>query len=294
MKIFQGAITALITPFKDNKIDEKAFENIIEKQIESGISGLVACGTTGESSTLSHEEHNRVIELCMEIANGRVPVMAGAGSNSTVESVELARYAEKAKSDGVLVVTPYYNKPSQEGIYNHFKAINDSIGIPIFIYNIPGRSVIDINDKTISRISKLSNVSGIKDATGDLSRITLLRKELGFNDDFTFLSGEDITALSFNAQGGNGVISVTSNIAPKEVSIVQKLWNEGNVKEALKAHESITQLHLAMFCDSNPVPIKYAMSLTGICTDQVRLPLCNLSDEKKSLVKNTLKSLNFL
>lgn len=293
MKKFQGVITALITPFKDNKIDEKAFENIIERQIKSGVNGVVVCGTTGESPTLSHEEHNKVTALCVEIVSGRIPVMAGTGSNSTQEAIELSRAAQKVKVDATLIVTPYYNKPGQEGIYQHFKAINDSIDIPVYIYNIPGRSVVDINDKTIARIAELKNVVGIKDATADLSRITKLRQELK-SDDFTFLSGEDITALSFNAQGGDGVISVTSNLIPEQLSKIQNLWREGNLKEALKIHESIAGLHFAMFCDSNPVPVKYAMSLTGICTDEVRLPLFKLSEDKKLLIKKTLTDLDLL
>lgn len=288
--MFTGAITALITPFNtDGSIDEKAYQRFIEWQIDQGIDGLVPCGTTGESPTLNHKDHNRVIDLCTEVAHGKVPVIAGAGSNSTDEAISLAKHAKKAQADAILVATPYYNKPNQEGLYQHFKAINDSVDIPIILYNIPGRSVIDMHDETTARLAKLPNVVGIKDATGDLSRVSSLRVALGNNkNDFYQISGEDGTAIAFNSQGGVGCISVTSNIAPALVAKVQKLQKDGNYKEALELHDKLMPLHQAMFCDSSPAPAKYAASLLGLCGSTLHLPLVETSEENKKIIRQAM------
>ena len=291
--MFTGAITALITPFKNGKIDEKAYQDFIQWQIDEGIHGLVACGTTGESPTLSHDEHNRVVDLCLEVAKGKVPVMAGAGSNSTLEAISLAKHAKKAGAEAILVATPYYNKPNQEGLYQHYKAINDAVDIDIILYNIPGRSVIDMSDETTARLAKLSNIVGIKDATGDLSRVSSLRLALE-GQDFYQLSGDDGTAISFNAQGGVGCISVTSNIAPKLVSQAQEFSLKGDYKSALEIHDSLMQLHIAMFTDSSPAPAKYAANLLNLCDNELRLPLVKASEGSSNKVKTAMEKLNLL
>ena len=254
--------TALITPFKNNQIDEKALENLIEFQIKNGVSGIVPCGTTGESPTLSHEEHKKLIKLCVTIANKRIKIMAGTGSNSTSEAVEMTHYAKETGADSCLIVAPYYNKPNSEGIYQHYKALNEC-GIGLIVYNIPGRSVINISDQDLARLSTLENVIGVKDATGDLARIATLRK-LITKENFAYLSGEDVTAVGFNAMGGNGIISVTSNIAPKMISDLQNATAKGDYKLALEIQDKLTDLHMAMFCQTNPIPVKYAISLLGI------------------------------
>jgi 4-hydroxy-tetrahydrodipicolinate synthase len=293
-KMFKGAITALITPFKGDKIDEKSYQDFIEWQIAEGIHGLVPCGTTGESPTLTHEEHAHAIKLCVEAAKGKVPVIAGTGSNSTSEAVLLSKFAEECGADAVLVAAPYYNKPNQEGIFQHYKAINDAINIPIITYNIPGRSVIDINDSTTARmVRELKNVVGIKDATGNLARVSTLKMELEGRD-FTQLSGEDGTAIAFNSQGGVGCISVTSNVAPKMVAQVQNLWFEGKHKEALELHDKLMPLHVAMFCDTSPGPAKYAASLLGLCESTVRLPIVQPADDKKSQVKRAMQGVGIV
>lgn len=286
--MFKGAITALVTPFLANhKVDEDRYGDLIDWQISEGIHGLVTCGTTGESPTLDHDTHNRVVALCVEAAGGRVPVMAGAGSNCTDESVMLARHAKMVGADALLVATPYYNKPNQEGIYQHFKAIHDAVDLPLFIYNIPGRSVVDISDETIARIAALDHVVGIKDATGNLARVSTLRMQ-HIAKDFIQLSGEDATALAFNAQGGTGVISVTSNVAPKLVAEVQNLWEKGKNAEALSLHDRLMPLHVAMFCDASPGPVKYALSLLDKCLPNVRLPLVMPGAEKQQVIKQAM------
>lgn len=284
--MFRGTFTALITPFKNGSIDEDSYVRLISKQIEEGIHGLVPCGTTGESPTLSHEEHKHAIALAIKAAKGRVPVIAGAGSNCTSEAVMMAKHAEEAGADGVLIVTPYYNKPTQEGLYQHFKAINDAISIPVILYNIPGRSVIDMQDETIIRLAALKNIKGIKDATGNLERPSRLRMELG--DNFCQFSGDDATALAFNAQGGVGCISVTSNIAPKACAQLQNLWTEGKHAEALLLHDKLMILHSVMFIESNPTPVKYAASLLGLCEAEVRLPLVEPTDASKAKLQQAL------
>lgn len=283
--------TALVTPFKNGKIDEKSLEKLVEFQIKNGVSGIVPCGTTGESPTLSHEEHNLVIDLCVKIANKRIKVMAGTGSNSTSEAIMMTNHAREIGVDSCLVVSPYYNKPTPEGVYQHYKALNEC-GIPLFIYNIPGRSVINISDENLARIAELKNVVGLKDATGDLARVASLR--LLIKKEFSYLSGEDATAVGFNAMGGNGVISVTSNIAPKLVSDLQKFTAQGDYKSALEIQDKLTDLHAAMFCETNPIPIKYAASLMGLCSSEIRLPLVEPSAAAKSRIEGEMKKLRLL
>lgn len=284
---FRGSITALVTPFKDGALDEAVFRAQVGWQIEQGTHGLVPVGTTGESPTLSHDEHRKVVEWCIAEAGGRVPVIAGAGSNATNEAVDLARHAEKAGADAVLVVTPYYNKPTQEGMYRHFKAINDAIGIPIVIYNIPGRSVIDMSTDTMKRLWELKNIAALKDATGNLVRIT--QQRLGVGVDFNQLTGDDGTALGFMAHGGHGCISVTSNVAPKMCADFQNACLKGDFKAALALHDRLLPLHLNLFVEASPAPTKYAMSLIGRCSEEVRLPIVPLSDHAKAVVRGAME-----
>jgi 4-hydroxy-tetrahydrodipicolinate synthase len=283
--------TALVTPFKNNQIDEKAFSNLIEFQIKNDIDGIVPCGTTGESPTLSHEEHNRLVEIAVKVAGGKIKVMAGTGSNSTSEAVAMTNHAKKIGADSCLIVAPYYNKPTQEGIYQHFKELN-KCEIPLIIYNIPGRSVINITDQTLARISELENVIGIKDATGDLARVATLK--LLVKKGFLFLSGEDATAVGFNAMGGNGIISVSSNILPKMVSDLQKATALLDYKTAVKIQDQLTNFHSAMFCETNPIPVKYALSLMGFCENEIRLPLCAPSLDAQNRIKAEMKNLNLI
>ncbi len=283
---FRGSFTALVTPFNNGSVDEKAFRGLVDWQIAEGTNGLVPVGTTGESPTLSHEEHNEVVEWCVEQANGRVPVVAGAGSNSTKEAIALARHAEKAGADAVLVVTPYYNKPTQEGLYQHFKAINDAIGIPIIIYNIPPRSVIDMSVETMQRLFELKNIAGVKDATANMARVSQQRATMGA--DFNQLSGEDATALGFNAHGGHGCISVTSNVAPRLCSEFQASCLKGDYAGALKLHDKLMPLHGALFIETSPAPVKYALSLLGKCADTVRLPMVPIADKTRAAVREAM------
>jgi len=284
---FRGSFTALVTPFgKDGALDEKALRALVAWQIAEGTNGLVPVGTTGESPTLSHDEHKRVVEWCVDEAKGRVPVVAGSGSNSTREAVDLSRHAEKAGADAVLVVTPYYNKPTQEGLYQHFKAINEAIGIPILMYNIPGRSVIDMSVDTMKRLFELKNIAGVKDATANLVRVSQQRAELG--PDFNQLSGEDSTALAFNAHGGHGCISVTSNVAPRLCADFQGACRRGDYATALTLQDKLMPLHLALFVESSPAPTKYALSVLGRATDTVRLPLVTLADKSKAVVRDAM------
>ena len=283
---FRGSFTALVTPFKNGSLDEKAFRDIVEWQIGEGTNGLVPVGTTGESPTLSHAEHNRVVEWCTDQAKRRVPVIAGAGSNSTAEAIELARHAEAAGADAVLVVTPYYNKPTQEGLYQHFKAINDAIGIPIIIYNIPARSVIDMSVDTMKRLFELKNIAGVKDATANMTRVSQQRATVG--PDFNQLSGEDITALGFMAHGGHGCISVTSNVAPRLCAEFQGACLRGDYAAALKLQDKLAPLHVNLFVETSPAPIKYAMSLIGKCNDTVRLPMVPASEKARTAVREAM------
>ena len=289
--MFKGSNVALVTPFKNDKLDEETYIKLIHFHIENGTNGLVPAGTTGESPTLSHDEHEKVIELCVKESSGKLPVFAGTGSNSTEEAISLTTHAEKIGSNGALVVTPYYNKPTQEGLYQHYKAINDKCGIPIIIYNIPGRSVIDMSVDTMARLYELKNIIGVKDATGDLNRVNETSKKLG--KDFIQLTGNDDNALEFNRRGGVGAISVTANIAPKLCSDFQKLSiseNESEKKEAERLNEVLQPIHHAMFVESNPSPVKYAAKLLDLCDDHVRLPLVKVTDDTKNIVKKALVS----
>ena len=290
--MFRGSFTALITPFDGGEVDYGAFGRLVEFQIEAGTHGLVPVGTTGESPTLSHGEHQRVVETCIAAAKGRVPVIAGAGSNSTKEAVDLAIHAEKAGASAVLVVTPYYNKPTQEGLYLHFKAINDAIGIPILIYNIPPRSVIDMSVATMTRLSKLANIAGVKDATASPVRATQQRLAMG--ESFNQLSGEDATALAFMAHGGHGCISVTSNVAPRLCAEFQNACLAGDFRRALALHDKLMPLHEALFAETNPGPVKYAASRLGLCKPDTRLPLAPVSDQTKAAVDAALEKVGLL
>jgi len=272
-----GSLTALVTPFRDDAFDEDAFRAHVRWQIENGTHGFVPVGTTGESPTLSHDEHKQVVEACIDEAKGRVPVIAGAGSNSTDEAIDFSRHAEEAGADAVLVVTPYYNKPTQEGLYQHFKAINNAIGIPIIIYNIPARSVIDMSVDTMKRLFELKNIVGVKDATANVARVSLQRQAMG--EEFIQLSGEDATALGFMAHGGHGCISVTSNVAPRLCSDMQRACLSGDYAGAVRIQDRLMPLHMALFIETNPSPVKYALSALGRMSDEVRLPLVPMSSE---------------
>ena len=289
--MFKGSNVALVTPFKNNKLDEETYIKLIHFHIENGTNGLVPAGTTGESPTLSHQEHEKVIELCVQESNGKLPVFAGTGSNSTEEAISLTTHAEKIGADGALIVTPYYNKPTQEGLYQHYKAINDNCGIPIIIYNIPGRSVIDMSVETMARLYELKNIIGVKDATGDLNRVDQTLKKLG--KDFLQLTGNDDNALEFNKRGGEGSISVTANIAPKLCSDFQKFSKsetDNEIKEAERLNKILQPIHHAMFVESNPSPVKYAAKLLKLCEDDVRLPLVKVTNSTKEIVKKALHS----
>ena len=293
--MFKGSNVALITPFKNNGLDEEAYIKLIHFHIDNGTNGLVPAGTTGESPTLSHDEHQRVIDLCIKESNGKIPVIAGTGSNSTEEAISLTKHAEKIGADGALIVTPYYNKPTQEGLYQHYKAINDKCGIPILIYNIPGRSVIDMSVDTMARLYELKNIIGVKDATGDLDRVNQTTKKIG--KDFIQLTGNDDNALEFNKRGGVGAISVTANIAPKLCSDFQKysISNKNEeIKEAEKINQILQPIHHSMFIESNPSPVKYAASLLGLCEESVRLPLVEVTVSTKETVKRALQKANLL
>ena len=283
---FRGSFTALVTPFKNGSVDEKAFRELVDWQIAEGTKGLVPVGTTGESPTLSHEEHRSVVEWCVDQAGGRVPVVAGAGSNSTKEAIDLAQHAEKAGADAVLVVTPYYNKPTQEGLYQHFKAIDDAIGIPIIIYNIPPRSVIDMSVETMKRLWELKNIAGVKDATANVVRVSQQRAAMG--PDFNQLSGEDATALGFMAHGGHGCISVTSNVAPRLCAEFQVSCLKGDYASALKVQDKLMPLHTALFIETNPAPAKYALSVLGKCAETVRLPMVTVAEKTRAAVREAM------
>jgi len=284
--MIKGSITALITPFAGGKVDRDAFEKLVDWQIAAGTHGLVPCGTTGESPTLSHQEHMEVVELCIRAASGRVPVIAGAGSNSTAEAVMLARHAQKAGADGVLVVTPYYNKPVQEGLFRHFEAVHDAIDIPVVVYNIPGRSVIDINLDTMARLAALPRVIGVKDATADLSRVSAYRQAVGL--DFIQLSGEDATALAHMAAGGHGCISVTANIAPRLCADFQNACMAGDFRAALDIQDRLYPLHKNLFVESNPAPVKFVAAQLGLCAEELRLPLVPVSEASRAILRRAM------
>ena len=289
--MFKGSNVALITPFKNNSLDEEAYIKLIHFHMDNGTSGLVPAGTTGESPTLNHDEHQRVIDLCINESNGKIPVIAGTGSNSTEEAISLTSHAEKAGANGALIVTPYYNKPTQEGLYQHYKAINDKCGIPIIIYNIPGRSVIDMSVDTMARLFELKNIVGVKDATGDLDRVDQQLSKMG--KEFIQMTGNDENAFEFNKRGGVGAISVTANIAPKLCSDFQKLSvskDENDLIEAEKLDNILQPVHDAMFVESNPSPVKFGAKLMNLCDDQVRLPLVKVTDGAKTIIKKALES----
>ena len=293
--MFKGSIVALITPFKNDVLDEENYSKLIHHHIENGTNGIVPAGTTGESPTLNHLEHKKVIEICVRESAGKVPIIAGTGSNSTAEAVEMSQHAEKAGVNGLLIVTPYYNKPTQEGLYQHYKAINDKIGIPILIYNIPGRSVIDMSVDTMARLFELKNIVGVKDATGDLNRVDQQKKMMG--KDFIQLTGNDDNAFEFNKRGGVGAISVTANIAPKLCSDFQKvstLKSDKDKKEAIRLDTILQPVHHSMFIESNPSPVKYAAKLLGLCEDDVRLPLVEVTEPTKEVVRKALVSANLI
>ena len=289
--MFKGSNVALVTPFKDNKLDEDSYIKLIHFHIENGTRGLVPAGTTGESPTLSHDEHQRVIDLCVKESNGKLPVIAGTGSNSTEEAISLTKHAEKMGANGALIVTPYYNKPTQEGLYQHYKAINDKCGIPIIIYNIPGRSVIDMSIDTMAKLFELKNIVGVKDATGDLNRVDQTLNKMG--KEFIQLTGNDDNALDFNRRGGVGAISVTANIAPKLCSEFQKysvLNDDKSRMEVEKLNNILQPIHRSMFIESNPSPVKYAARLMNLCDDDVRLPLVKVTEPTKEVIKKTLQT----
>jgi len=294
--MIKGSIVALITPFKNNKLDEDSYISLIHHHIKNGTSGIVPAGTTGESPTLNHNEHERVIELCVKEAKGKIPIIAGTGSNSTDEAISLTKYAEKIGADAALVVTPYYNKPTQEGLYQHYKAINDNSSIPIIIYNIPPRSVVDMTTDTMARLFELKNIVGVKDATGNLDRVDEQKKKMG--PDFIQLSGEDGTALDFNLRGGVGCISVTANVAAKLCSEFQKASlsknNNNLLTKAKEINDKLMPLHKSLFIESSPSPVKFAASLLSLSTDEVRLPLIRITEDTKKKVKSAMVHANLI
>ena len=287
--MFRGSITALVTPFKDGAVDDAALSALVDWQITEGVHGLVPVGTTGESPTLSHAEHERVVEIVVEAAAGRVPIMAGAGSNSTAEAIAFTQHAEKAGADGVLHVTPYYNKPTQDGLYAHFEAINNATGLPIILYNIPGRSIVDMTPETMGRLAKLDNIVGVKDATADLSRVA--QQEASCGEDFIQLSGEDATAVDFNRQGGQGCISVCANVAPRLCATMQEAALNGDFETADKLLATLLPLMDALFCETSPQPVKYAMARLGKCAEDIRLPLLPASAAARAQVDAAMDDL---
>lgn len=290
--MFKGSITALVTPFQDGKVDEKAFQDFVAWQIAEGTDAVVPCGTTGESPTLSHEEHARVIQACIEVAKGKIPVIAGTGSNSTEEAIQLTATAKKFGADAALVVAPYYNKPSQEGLFRHYEAIAKAVDIPIIVYNIPGRSVIDISVETMARLAKIPTIVGVKDATADLVRP--LKTRLAIGPDFCQLSGEDATATAFLAQGGVGCISVTSNVAPRLCAQMHQAWAKGDLETCFALRDCLMPLHDVMFCETNPAPAKYAASLLGKCNPDVRLPLVAASEAAQAKIKAAMTKVGLI
>ena len=289
--MFKGSNVALVTPFKNDKLDDETYIKLIHFHIKNGTNGLVPAGTTGESPTLSHYEHKRVIELCVKESDGKLPVFAGTGSNSTEEAISLTSHAEKIGANGALIVTPYYNKPTQEGLYQHYKSINDKCGIPIMIYNIPGRSVIDMTVETMAKLYELKNIIGVKDATGDLNRVDQTLKKIG--NDFIQLTGNDDNAFEFNKRGGVGAISVTANVAPKLCSEFQKfsvMKDEKSQSEAERLNKILQPIHHSMFVESNPSPVKYAAKVLNLCEEDVRLPLVKVTEPTKEIIKKALKS----
>ena len=290
--MFFGSIPALITPFNKDEVDYDSFQKIIEWSIEQGSHGFVPCGTTGESPTLSHDEHKNVVDVCIKIVDKRVPVIAGTGSNNTIEAIEFTKHAEESGADGALIVTPYYNKPTQEGLYLHYKKIAESTNLPIIIYNIPGRSIVDMSIETMVELSKIKNIIGVKDATNDLFRPLLTRTKI--KKDFCYLSGEDGTALAYLIQGGNGCISVTANIAPKLCSELHNHWKNKEIDKALQINLKLAKIHHALFIESSPGPVKYAAELLNLCSAETRLPLAPIKDSTKLIIKKCMSEANLI
>ena len=290
--MFFGSITALITPFNKGEIDYVSFQKIIEWSMEQGSHGFVPCGTTGESPTLSHDEHKNVVDVCIKIVDKRVPVIAGTGSNNTIEAIEFTKHAEESGADGALIVTPYYNKPTQEGLYLHYKKIAESTNLPIIIYNIPSRSIVDMSIETMVELSKIKNIIGVKDATNDLFRPLLTRTKI--KKDFCYLSGEDGTALAYLIQGGNGCISVTANIAPKLCSELHNHWKNKEIDKALQINLKLAKIHHALFIESSPGPVKYAAELLNLCSAETRLPLAPIKDSTKLIIKKCMSEANLI
>ena len=290
--MFKGSLVALITPFRNGGVDERAFQEFVSWQVGQGTHGLVPCGTTGESPTLHDDEHRRVIALCVEAANGKVPVIAGTGTNSTDHTIALTRQAKAAGADAALIVCPYYNKPTQEGLYQHFKAVHDAVELPIVIYNIPGRTAVDMTNATMARLAKLPNIVGVKDATNDLARPLRMRREIG--REFALLSGEDATAVSYLAQGGDGCISVTANVAPRLLAEMHEAWQKGEVETVRRINERLIPLHDALFAETSPAPVKYAASLLGRCRPEVRQPLCQPMPETQDRVARAMRDAGLL
>ncbi len=290
--MFKGSFVALITPFKNGEVDKAAYKSFVEWQIGEGTQGLVPVGTTGESPTLSHDEHDEVIEMCIEVANGRVPVIAGTGSNSTAEAVRLTKHAKNAGADAALVVAPYYNKPTQEGLYRHYATIAEAVDIPIVVYNIPGRSIVDISPDTMARLADIPNVVGVKDATGDGARP--MKEAMWIKGDFCKLSGEDATVVPYLAGGGDGCISVTANVAPRLCADLHNAWQARDLDTVLDLQDRLMPLHMAMFCEASPGPVKYAANLIGKCEAETRLPLCEIAESSKSQVKAAMQSTGLL
>ncbi len=290
--MFKGSIPAVITPFKGDNVDYDSLTKVLNHLIDNGSHGLVPCGTTGESPTLSHDEHKKIIEETIRIADKRIPVIAGTGSNNTLEALEYTDHAENSGADAALIVTPYYNKPTQSGLYEHFKKIADKTNIPIIIYNIPGRSIVDMSIETMIELSKIKNIIGVKDATNDLFRPLLTRRKM--QNEFCYLSGEDGTALAYLAQGGHGCISVTANVAPKLCSEMHTAWEQSNISKAQEINLKLSALHNALFIESSPGPVKFAASLLGLCNEYTRLPLSEIKDETKEVVRDCLQELQLL
>jgi 4-hydroxy-tetrahydrodipicolinate synthase len=290
--MFHGSIVALVTPFRNGVLDEDAFQRLVEKHLVEGTHGFVPLGTTGESPTLSHAEHERVVELCVEAVAGRRPVIAGTGSNATEEAISLTRHAKKAGADAALVVTPYYNRPTQEGLYAHYKAIQDAVDLPIIIYNIPGRSAVEMTVETMARLARLPNIIGVKDSTADIMRPLLTHAACGA--EFCQLSGEDGNAVAFLAHGGHGCISVTANVAPKLCAEMQDAWRAGRSDEALAIHRRLLPLHKALFCETSPAPAKYALSRLGYCSPELRLPMVEMGDRSRQQVDAALSQVGLV
>ncbi|MCX8070446.1 MAG: 4-hydroxy-tetrahydrodipicolinate synthase [Thermodesulfovibrionales bacterium] len=290
--VIKGAITAMVTPFKDGKFDEKAYESLIDWQISEGIHAILPCGTTGEASTLDYEEHYRVIEVAVKVANKRVPVLAGTGSNSTDETIEITEKAKALGADAALIVTPYYNKPTQEGLYRHYKLVAETVDIPIVLYNVPGRTSVNMLPSTVARLAEIKNIVAIKEATGDMKQVSEIIRLCG--DKITVISGDDFTTLTLLALGGQGVISVSSNVAPKMVSQMCNEWFAGNIEEARKLHYKLEPLNAAMFIETNPIPAKTALAMMGKIREDVRMPLCEMSQANKDKLQSVLKSMGIL